>query len=210
MKQFLIIGAVTCCGYKDVFPYIKTGEVKYRPQKYGVKQYLNSDKKVTATWYTTMETPYIPPLELTKTYNPEDYPKLDNYDAINVNHTRDIPYDYDGVMAVPITFLDKWNPDQFEIITIAAGWSWANLKEDLIKLNFNPDLRYGVGLGVPGLNDKGIFERIIVKKKQHNEGQAYLNGESLFSRLMIQRRGGGESPYLNGNKLFQRIFIKRR
>lgn len=55
-------------------------------------------------------------LILYKNYNPIDYPKYDNYDAIEVSKIADIPYDYDGVMGVPITFLDKFNPDQFEIV----------------------------------------------------------------------------------------------
>lgn len=55
-------------------------------------------------------------LLLYKKYNVEEYPKYDNYDAINVNKTADIPNDYDGIMGVPITFIDKYNPDQFEII----------------------------------------------------------------------------------------------
>jgi hypothetical protein len=55
-------------------------------------------------------------LDLWKTYTPEEYPCFDNYDAINVDVTADIPSDYDGIMGVPITFLDKYNPDQFEII----------------------------------------------------------------------------------------------
>lgn len=55
-------------------------------------------------------------LILYKKYNPEEYPKYDNYNAINVNKVADIPCDYDGVMGVPITFLDKYNPEQFEIV----------------------------------------------------------------------------------------------
>ena len=55
-------------------------------------------------------------LILYKKYTPEEYPKYDNYDAINVDKTADIPCDYDGVMGVPITFLDKYNPEQFEIL----------------------------------------------------------------------------------------------
>jgi modification methylase ecoRI family protein len=55
-------------------------------------------------------------LILYKNYSPEEYPKYDNYEAINVNKVADIPCDYEGVMGVPITFLDKFNPDQFEII----------------------------------------------------------------------------------------------
>lgn len=164
MKRFLIVGNVTCCGYKDVFPYIRSGEIKFRPQEFGIKGYLNSEKKVSATWYTTLIPPYIEPLKLTRKYNPEDYPKLDNYDAINVNRTKYIPYDYDGVMAVPITFLDYYNPNQFEIITIAAGFSWSTFKDDLIKLNFNPNIKYNGGLGVPGVNNDELFQRLIIKK----------------------------------------------
>ena len=55
-------------------------------------------------------------LILFKKYSPEEYPKYDNYDAINVDKTSDIPADYNGVMGVPITFLDKYNPEQFEIL----------------------------------------------------------------------------------------------
>ena len=60
-------------------------------------------------------------LILYKKYSPEEYPKYDNYDAINVDKTKDIPIDYEGVMGVPITFLDKYNPKQFEIIKFRKG-----------------------------------------------------------------------------------------
>jgi hypothetical protein len=58
-----------------------------------------------------------------KHYTPEEFPKYDNYDAINVDKTADIPCDYDGVMGVPITFLDKYNPEQFEIIDAIGRYS---------------------------------------------------------------------------------------
>lgn len=117
MKQFLIVGNINVISYKEVFPYIKTGEVKYRPQC--IHKFENG--AAAATWYTTMEAPYIPPLVLTKSYTPEAFPKYDNYDAINVDRTKDIPMDYDGVMGVPITFLDKYCPEQFEIIKFRKG-----------------------------------------------------------------------------------------
>ena len=60
-------------------------------------------------------------LILYKNYSPAEYPKYDNYDAINVNKVADIPCDYEGEMGVPITFLDKYNPDQFEIIKFRKG-----------------------------------------------------------------------------------------
>ena len=68
-------------------------------------------------WFTNID--YVDrhqDLILIKHYTPEEYPKFDNYDAINVNKTDEIPYDYPGIMGVPITFLDKYNPEQFEIL----------------------------------------------------------------------------------------------
>src|SRR5690606_28815906 len=60
-------------------------------------------------------------ITLYKQYTPEKYPRYDNYDAIEVSKTADIPYDYDGAMGVPITFLDKYDPDQFDIVGITLG-----------------------------------------------------------------------------------------
>lgn len=73
-------------------------------------------------WFTNLDhTKRHEELKLYKKYSPEEYPKYDNYDAINVNKVAEIPYDYDGVMGVPITFLDKYNPDQFEIVEFRKG-----------------------------------------------------------------------------------------
>ena len=80
-----------------------------------------------------------------KHYSPEEFPKYDNYDAININKTAEIPDDYDGVMGVPITFLDKYNPDEFEII----GTSTIDMTK-----------------GAPYINGKRIYERILIRKKQ--------------------------------------------
>ena len=66
-------------------------------------------------------------LVLYKSYTPEEYPKYDNYDAINVDKTADIPCDYFGVMGVPITFLDKYNPEQFKIIGISNHYEMAGI-----------------------------------------------------------------------------------
>lgn len=165
MKQFLIIGGVSNAGYKDVFSLIKNNIVKYRPEYYGIKEYDNTDVKMTTTWYTTLEVPELPFLELTKSYNPDDYPKYDNYDAIEVSKTINIPCDYQGIMGVPITFLDKWNPEQFEIVTIASGHSWSHYKDILLKLNFNPNIKNGGGLGTAVLNGDTKFTRIMIKNK---------------------------------------------
>ena len=73
-------------------------------------------------WFTNMDIPKRhKDLILYKHYSPEKYPKYDNYDAIEISRTAEIPDDYDGIMGVPITFLDKYNPDQFEIIKFRKG-----------------------------------------------------------------------------------------
>jgi len=84
-------------------------------------------------------------LQLDKTYTPEQYPKYDKYDAINVNKTKDIPKDYSGAMGVPITFMSKYNPDQFEILGILH-----NTRID----EYN--------LGQPSVNGKQIYARILI------------------------------------------------
>ncbi len=60
-------------------------------------------------------------MDLVSRYSPNEYPTYDNYDAVEVSKTAEIPYDYNGIMGVPITFLDKYNPDQFEIIRFRKG-----------------------------------------------------------------------------------------
>jgi UPF0288 family protein (methanogenesis marker protein 3) len=76
-------------------------------------------------WYTNLDIKkHHEDLVLYKHYTPEEFPKYDNYDAINVDKTADIPCDYDGVMGVPITFLDKYNPEQFEIIETIGRYTY--------------------------------------------------------------------------------------
>ena len=87
---------------------------------------------------------------LYKSYNEEEYPQYDNYNAINVNKVADIPMDYDGVMGVPITFLDKYNPDQFEIIRFRKG-------------NDDKDL---------SINGKCPYFRILIRRKQPHIAEA--------------------------------------
>ena len=93
-------------------------------------------------------------LVLYKSYTPEEFPKYDNYDAINVDKTADIPCDYDGVMGVPITFLDKYSPEQFEIVGLDR------YVED------NP--RYGHRFTI---NGKETYARIIIRRKQKGQSK---------------------------------------
>ena len=85
---------------------------------------------------------------LWKNYTPEEYPKYDNYDAINVDKTANIPCDYDGVMGVPISFLDKFNPEQFEIV---GKMSSTNITDT----NF----------GYPFVGGKIKYARVLIRKK---------------------------------------------
>ena len=162
-KKFLIIGPYNAITYKEIFPlikgnkmwlgygfkagnaYFKIPEGKGEGYVTGVFDPTTSLVKFrNCTWFTNLEIPKRhEQLILFHTYSPEEYPKYDNYDAINVNATNDIPVDYDGVMGVPITFLDKYNPDQFEIIRFRKG----NDEKDL------------------SVNGKCPYFRILIKKK---------------------------------------------
>lgn len=120
-KKFIIIGNQNAITYKEVFPLIKENKLWLGVET--PKNFRMPNGEVVATvsglcrWYTN-----IPhgkrrlPLDFYKTYNEKEFPKYDNYEAINVNKTCDIPMDYYGVMGVPITFLDKYCPAQFEIV----------------------------------------------------------------------------------------------
>lgn len=135
MKKFLIIGNANAITYKDVFPHITSGEV-FLITKDGVSNFAmlfktpdGGIKAVWALWYTNLDSRRLyKELNLTKEYNPEEYPKYENYDAIEVGRIKDIPYDYDGVMGVPISIV-LFSPYQFEIIgcpdadVLPEGWN---------------------------------------------------------------------------------------
>ena len=136
-KKFLIIGHQNAITYKEVFPAIKEnkmwlgfgfkGGAGHFISKYEDTASAGDHKKGMirvsgVTWFTNLDIDKRhEELILYKHYTPEEYPKYDNYDAINVDKTSDIPCDYDGVMGVPITFLDKYNPEQFEIVEFRKG-----------------------------------------------------------------------------------------
>jgi hypothetical protein len=136
-KKFLIIGNMNAITYKEMFPLLKDNRIwlgcsiHSGDREFGVpKDYPlnaagcrideNGNKFIRVKgvrWYTNLDyKERHDEMTLFKHYTPEDYPTYDNYDAINVDATKDIPCDYDGVMGVPITFMDKYNPEQFELI----------------------------------------------------------------------------------------------
>ena len=118
-KKFIIIGNKNAITYKEFFPLLKNNEVWIGYNN--VTDFMQPDNSIkkfgNIGWFTNIDiAKRHEKLILYKTYNPEEYPKYDNYDAINVDKVADIPVDYKGVMGVPITFLDKYNPEQFDII----------------------------------------------------------------------------------------------
>jgi len=179
-KQFLIIGNVNAVSYKETFQMIKTGKMWLGasihsgdrefgvPQDYplnaaGWRQDENGNKFIRVKgvrWFTNLDyKERHEDLILYKSYSPEEYPKYDNYNAINVDKTSEIPMDYDGVMGVPITFLDKYNPDQFEIVGLDR------YVED------NP--KYGHRFTIKG---KETYARILIRRKQQTPVE-YLQSE---------------------------------
>ena len=137
-KKFLIIGNVNAITYKEIFPLIKNNKIWagfsfnktmefIMPDSYELKgkAFIDDEGKKHGfvpgiCWFTNLDIKKRNEnLILWKTYTPEEFPKYDNYDAINVDKVANIPCDYYEAMGVPITFLDKFNPDQFEIIGLS-------------------------------------------------------------------------------------------
>ena len=172
-KKFLIIGNLNAIMYKEVFPLIKENRLWLGPSLDGrniwfqipddyEKYHRIIDGKKYAfvagtVWYTNLtHKKRNEELILFKTYegHEEDYPYYDNYNAIEVNRVVNIPIDYEGFMGVPITFMNKYNPKQFDIFGIT------NTGEE------NPGIRYeGTPHGRPVVNGKEIYARILIRKK---------------------------------------------
>lgn len=143
-KKFIIIGNQNAITYKDFFPYLMKNEIWLGNGFAGNVGFFSSPYEDTAVssqhkegmirvsgvmWFTNLDIKKRhEQLILVRRYNPEEYLRYDNYDAINVDKTTDIPCDYAGMMGVPITFLDKYNPEQFEIVGISKTWFGAATK----------------------------------------------------------------------------------
>ena len=159
-KKFIIIGNDNCRTYKEIFKLIIDNKIwcGYNHVKEFIKQDGSKQKFGNVSWYTNLEIlKSQEKLDLYKKYNPNEYPKYNNYNVINVDKVSDIPFDYDGVMGIPITFLDKHNPEQFEILGMAEdngkGYSGQLAEWD----GKNPHCM---------INGKAKFKRIFIKRKE--------------------------------------------
>jgi len=206
-KKFLILGNLNALTYKEIWPLVQNGKLWLGVTRTGTGQMwfqVKGDAPIktgqrtdeggvryqtvgNSAWFTNLDfSKRHEDLILYKTYNSTDYPSYDNYDAIEVSKTVDIPMDYDGVMGVPITFLGKYNPDQFEIVGIAKAplgnpskiypsqtqVSVNGVKSTVSKLNDGPVLRVDappVGktyYEVDGEPYVQLYARILIKNKK--------------------------------------------
>lgn len=206
-KQFIIIGSQNAIGYKETFPYlmnnqmwlgasIHSGDRKfYVPDDYplnaascGIDEEGKRFIRVKGVrWFTNIDIPQRHEmLDLRGNYyNEEDYPTLANYDAIEVGQTADIPCDYDGVMAVPITFMDKYNPDQFEILGTTQSWFGGQTVIYPKQLQIDKN---GKESQVTKLNDGPaieVFEKPVNQTYYIVDGRMYIK---KYARILIRRK----------------------
>lgn len=168
-KKFLILGNQNAITYKEIFKLIKENKLWLGYDNGGTKWFqvpddydIQTESRIkiqngvkyfsmgNIAWFTNLDTTKRhEDLTLYKKYTREEYPKYDDYDAINVNKYTDIPSDYDGIMGVPVTFVDKYNPKQFEITGI----------DRYVEDNPNYGKRFTI-------NGKEIYARILIKNKK--------------------------------------------
>ncbi len=175
-KCFLILGNMNAITYKEIFKLIKENKLwlgsclsysafqvpsdyEEKSNRFWIDETGQKWRSMgNICWYTNLDIKKRhEEMDLYKTYSPEEYPKYDNYDAIEVSKTANIPVDYSGYMGVPITFMDKYNPEQFELIWTTDRGGDGML--DYIKL---PHTRYDA----PVVKGNGLYKRIIIRKKQ--------------------------------------------
>ncbi len=203
-KEFLIVGNQNAISYKEIFPLIQqnkvwlgnhSGDMKFKvPDHYEARAtrfWVDEDGQKwrsmgNACWFTNMDyRKRHEDLILYKTYDPALYPTYDNYDAIDVSRTVDIPVDYDGVMGVPLTFLNKHNPDQFEIVGIAKApmGEPSKMYPPQVQVNSN-----GERSTVTKLNDGPALkvDTLLPGKTYYEvEGEFY---EQLYARILIKNK----------------------
>ena len=177
-KKFIIIGNINAVTYKEIFPLIQRDQVWLGPSIHsGDREFeIPSSYPLEAAgsrtddegrryirvkgvrWFTNLDFPQRhEELTLYKRYSPEEYPRYDNYDAINVDKVADIPCDYDGVMGVPITYLDKHNPEQFEILDAT----------DFIIRDQAPKKPHGLIKDKDGsVKGRIVYARILIRKRK--------------------------------------------
>lgn len=182
-KKFIIIGHQNALTYKEIFKLVAENKIWLGVDNggtkwFGVKDHYDiateSRKKVedgkkyfsmgSVVWFTNLDTnKRHQELILYRKYNPEEYPKYVNYDAIEVSKVKDIPMDYEGQMGVPITFLDKYNPEQFEIVgsSMTLGTKMSEIAKKGSYQSGGPRFYLDNGDNTY----RRLFDRIVILKK---------------------------------------------
>ena len=203
-KKFLILGSQNNITYKEVFPLFienriwlgyKAGDMAFRvpadsePRETRFWQDESGQKWRSfgnICWYTNLDIPKRhEELDLFRLFDPETYPRYDNFDAIEVGRVEDIPCDYYGSMGVPLTFLDKHNPDQFEILGITKTWFGMATKIYPEQIQVDKD---GTEKRVSKLNDGAVIEVAeppVGKTYYKVDGKTYIQ---TYPRILIRRR----------------------
>lgn len=160
-KKFLIIGNDNAIKYKGIFELVKENKIWLGYGK--VKEFRKPDGSIqkfgNVGWFTNLDVgKRHQKLTLYKKYSPREYPKYDNFEAIEVSRVSEIPKDYAGEMGVPITFLDKHDPEQFEIIDLLNRYTLL----DTQKTNEDVRARHSHTCNI---NGKAVYSRIVIKNK---------------------------------------------
>lgn len=201
-KKFLIVGNQNAISYKEIFRLIKNnriwlgynnGDMAFRvPDYYEPREtrfWIDEDGQKwrslgNACWFTNMDiSKRHQELILYKTYDPQNYPTYDNYDAIEVSKVADIPMDYEGVMGVPLTFLDKYNPEQFEILGLSGIDGYPRTKNYGKKERVVDGVRKKSNTGTLGC---------VIRTEAFGPGTHFDVGypvKGVYRRLFIRRRG---------------------
>ena len=214
-KKFLIVGSQNAVTYKEVFPLIKDNTMWLGvtpkgqdmlfdvPEGYAQELVANAKEGSAyrvvegvikgrlgnAAWFTNLDhKKRHDELILYRRYSPEEYPTYDNYDAINVDRIAEIPMDWNGAMGVPVTFLDKYNPDQFEILGFSSLWD-DGFKSHTFYGDFAEMRPDGTKTGMSGQKASGY----PVMRGRSPKGNYLIRGEevvyTLYRRIFIKRKG---------------------
>jgi len=172
-KKFLILGDQNAVTYKETFGFIKENKLWHGYDNGGTKWFqvpndydIETESRIKIengtkffsmgriVWYTNLDTAKRhEKIVLYKKYTPEEFPKYDNYNVINVDKVADIPMDYEGIMGVPITFVDKYSPAQFEILGIANSARWIGYECFTL------------------IEGRKMYNRILIKRKKWYENR---------------------------------------
>lgn len=182
--DFLIVGNINAVQYKDVFYFIRDGIVYVDGSLKLFYDGSDTQPFGNVVWFSTLKPLDRKLLKLKNKYNSNNYQKLSNYDAILVNRTSEIPYDYDDVMAVPISYAQSHNQDQFEIVGITKKFDHKYTRSFVFfyqvggKKHKDPFNRYeNPILELDKPPEKGVY---------NTDGKTYLKAK--YTRLLIKRR----------------------